>query len=42
MARDAIGTSTSMFSGHLPLIFLIKIIPGDWQYTGLCVGIYMQ
>ncbi len=40
-ARDAIGTSTSMFSGHLPLIFLIKIIPGDWQHTGLCVSIFL-
>ncbi len=29
MEWDVIGTNTIMFSGHLPFIFLIKIIPGD-------------
>ncbi len=39
--RDAIGTNTSRFSGHLPFIFLIKIIPSKWQHTELCLDIYL-
>ncbi len=38
--RDSIWTNSSMFSGHLPFKYLIKIIPGDWQHTELCLDIY--